>query len=83
MSLAPRKARSYSETMTNEGLKLAITGKGGVGKTTLTALLAGAYAESGREVLAIDATPLRAWGRPSAFLRGHWRQSLPYLRWVN
>ncbi|MBU2609879.1 MAG: AAA family ATPase [Chloroflexi bacterium] len=38
-------------------MKLAITGKGGVGKTTLTALLAQAYADAGRDVLAVDADP--------------------------
>lgn len=38
-------------------MKLAITGKGGVGKTTLTALLAQAYADKGRDVLAVDADP--------------------------
>ncbi|MCD4687135.1 MAG: AAA family ATPase [Anaerolineae bacterium] len=38
-------------------MKLAITGKGGVGKTTLTALLAQIYADAGREVLAVDADP--------------------------
>ncbi|MEW5940873.1 MAG: carbon monoxide dehydrogenase accessory protein CooC, partial [Chloroflexota bacterium] len=38
-------------------MKLAITGKGGVGKTTLTALLAQAYADAGREVMAVDADP--------------------------
>lgn len=38
-------------------MKLAISGKGGVGKTTLTALLAQAYADSGRKVLAVDADP--------------------------
>jgi CO dehydrogenase maturation factor len=38
-------------------MKLAITGKGGVGKTTLTALLAQTYADSGRQVLAVDADP--------------------------
>ncbi len=38
-------------------MKLAITGKGGVGKTTLTALLAQAYADAGRDVLATDADP--------------------------
>jgi CO dehydrogenase maturation factor len=38
-------------------LKLAITGKGGVGKTTLSALLAHVFAERGQKVLAIDADP--------------------------
>jgi len=38
-------------------MKLAITGKGGVGKTTLTALLAQVYADMGRQVLAVDADP--------------------------
>ena len=38
-------------------MKLAITGKGGVGKTTLTALLAQTYANKGRQVLAVDVDP--------------------------
>jgi CO dehydrogenase maturation factor len=38
-------------------VKIAIAGKGGVGKTTLAALLAMIYAEDGRPVLAIDADP--------------------------
>ncbi len=38
-------------------MKLAIAGKGGVGKTTLTALLAQVYADAGHEVLAVDADP--------------------------
>ena len=38
-------------------MKIAITGKGGVGKTTLTALLAQSYADLGRQVLAVDADP--------------------------
>ncbi|MDY7076081.1 MAG: ArsA-related P-loop ATPase [Chloroflexota bacterium] len=37
--------------------KIAISGKGGVGKTTLAALLAHIYAERDRNVIAIDADP--------------------------
>ena len=38
-------------------MKIAVTGKGGVGKTTLSALLSQAYADMGRDVLAADADP--------------------------
>jgi CO dehydrogenase maturation factor len=38
-------------------MKLAITGKGGVGKTTLASLLARLYAADGNTVIAIDANP--------------------------
>jgi CO dehydrogenase maturation factor len=38
-------------------MKIAISGKGGVGKTTLAALLAQTYAGQGRDVLAVDADP--------------------------
>jgi CO dehydrogenase maturation factor len=37
--------------------KMAITGKGGVGKTTLAALLAYIYAQAGQAVIAVDADP--------------------------
>lgn len=35
-------------------MKLGVVGKGGVGKTTLSALLAQAYAARGQRVLAVD-----------------------------
>ena len=38
-------------------MKLAIAGKGGVGKTTLAGLLAGVYSTDGKSVIAIDADP--------------------------
>jgi CO dehydrogenase maturation factor len=38
-------------------MKIAVTGKGGVGKTTLSALLAQVFADQGRDVLAADADP--------------------------
>ncbi len=39
------------------GLKIAIAGKGGVGKTTVCAVLARLFAEDGFDVLAVDADP--------------------------
>ena len=38
-------------------MKIAITGKGGVGKTTVAALLCHLYAEDGKRVIAVDADP--------------------------
>ena len=38
-------------------IKLAITGKGGVGKTTIAALLCKAFSEKGYKVLAVDSDP--------------------------
>ena len=39
------------------GFRVVVTGKGGVGKTSLTALLARLLARDGRQVLALDADP--------------------------
>ncbi|HIE30261.1 TPA: carbon monoxide dehydrogenase [Candidatus Poribacteria bacterium] len=44
-------------------MKLAITGKGGVGKTSLTALLALSFARAGRKVIAVDADPATTLAR--------------------
>jgi len=43
--------------MSKKGIKLAISGKGGVGKTTLAAALAKVYVDRGKDVLAVDADP--------------------------
>ncbi len=55
-------------------MKIAITGKGGVGKTTLSATLAHLYAREGRKVLAVDADPdanlASAFGLPRERLTG-------------
>ncbi len=55
-------------------MKIAISGKGGVGKTTLTALLAQVWADAGRDVLAVDADPAPclagALGFPPELLAG-------------
>jgi len=38
-------------------MKIAVSGKGGVGKTTLAALLSQVFADQGKDVLAVDADP--------------------------
>lgn len=38
-------------------MKIAITGKGGVGKTTVSALLSHIYAREGKKVISVDADP--------------------------
>ena len=48
-------------------MKIAVTGKGGVGKTTLAAVLARLYAEEGRRVLAADVDPDANFGLALGF----------------
>jgi CO dehydrogenase maturation factor len=52
------------DTMT---MKLAIAGKGGVGKTTLSAALARSLAQAGERVVAVDADPNNCLGRALGF----------------
>lgn len=49
-------------------MKIAVTGKGGVGKTTLSSTLARLYAEEGRKVLAADVDPDANLGLALGFL---------------
>jgi CO dehydrogenase maturation factor len=50
-------------------VKLAISGKGGVGKTTLAALLAHGFARAGHRVVAVDADPDANLGHALGFPR--------------
>jgi CO dehydrogenase maturation factor len=50
-------------------MKIAVSGKGGVGKTTLTSLLAYAFASEGYQVMAIDADPSPCLGDALGFPR--------------
>ncbi|GAB6102447.1 AAA family ATPase [Thermococcus atlanticus] len=55
--LADRLSKSSEKMAPEEGFRVVITGKGGVGKTTLTAILARLLAREGFNVLAVDEDP--------------------------
>lgn len=58
-------------------MKIAITGKGGVGKTTFTATLARMYADEGKEVLAADVDPDANLGLALGFPEEELEQIIP------
>ncbi|MDR1400077.1 MAG: AAA family ATPase [Treponema sp.] len=58
-------------------MKIAITGKGGVGKTTLAAVLARLYAEEGRKVLAVDVDPDANLGAALGFTEAEMQDITP------
>ena len=57
MADVARKIREQTHPGTEPGLRIVITGKGGVGKTTFTALLSHLFAEKGFTTLAVDEDP--------------------------
>ena len=54
---APIAGNTYPSPISKKGIRVVITGKGGVGKTTITALLALLSAQDGYRVLAVDGDP--------------------------
>lgn len=59
------------------GVKLAVCGKGGVGKTTVAALLVEVYARRGYRVLAVDADPDANLGSALGFDPGELARVVP------
>lgn len=58
-------------------MKIAVTGKGGVGKTTFSAILARLYAEEGRSVLAVDVDPDANLGLALGFSAEELKEIIP------
>ena len=61
-------------------MKIAVTGKGGVGKTTFAATLARLYAAEGRPVLAADVDPDANLGLALGFDEEMYRKRYRYHR---
>lgn len=57
MAGAARTLREHTHPGAAGGARIVITGKGGVGKTTITALLAHLFAQKGYTTLAVDEDP--------------------------
>lgn len=58
-------------------MKIAVTGKGGVGKTTVSAILARLYADEGRKVLAADVDPDANLGAALGFTEAELAEMVP------
>ena len=58
-------------------MKVAVTGKGGVGKTTFAAILSRLYAEEGRSILAVDVDPDANLGLALGFTEDELAQIIP------
>ena len=63
-------------------MKIAITGKGGVGKTTITALIAQVFADQGRQVLAVDADPSPCLAGALGFLKNCAKNYAQFQKWM-
>jgi CO dehydrogenase maturation factor len=61
-------------------MKIAITGKGGVGKTTLSSVLARLYAREGRTVLAVDVDPDANLGLALGFTEAELEEIVPIAK---
>jgi CO dehydrogenase maturation factor len=61
-------------------MKIAITGKGGVGKTTFAAVLARLCAEAGQKVLAVDVDPDANLGPALGFSEEEWGGIIPIAK---